>query len=111
MFGGKLTPREAEIIHQLLFERGISKYEIVDVVNEGKDLPGCTYDNEIELLSATVVIATNIYTFWLDWRENTYTFWHWRELALDKIRPGALAYKNAILAAQRRLRQNSTNAF
>jgi hypothetical protein len=100
MVGGELTPREAKIIHQLLAQRAITEYEIIGATPEGKDLPGGTYDGEIELLSGTVVTATTAYSFWLDWEEGSYTFWHWREIDLDRSLD-----KNEIVEAQQRLRQ------
>jgi hypothetical protein len=98
-----LTPREREILRQLLAKRGITKYEILGVTPEGKDLPGSTYDGEIELLSGVVVTATNTYDFWLDWVGGNYTFSIWREVDLKKARD-----KDEILAAQQRVRQRGT---
>jgi hypothetical protein len=98
--GGELTAREAEIIRQLLAKRGITDYEIIGATPEGKDLPGSTYDGEIELLSGTVVTATTAYSFWLDWAEGDYTFWHWREIDLNQALD-----KDEIVEAQQGLRQ------
>ncbi len=104
MLGGELTLREAEIIHQLLAERGITEYEVIGATPEGKDLPGSTYDGEIELLSGTVVTATTAYSFWLDWEEGGYTLWHWREIDLNQTLD-----KDEIVQAQQRLRQSGTS--
>jgi len=100
MQGGELTAREAEIIRQLLAKRDIIDYEIIGATNEGKSLPGSTYPCEIELLSGTVVTATMAYSFWLDWAEGDYTFWHWREIDLNQALD-----KDEIVATQQRLRQ------
>ena len=98
-----LTPREREILRQLLAKRGITEYEILGATPEGKDLSGSPYDGEIELLSGVVVTATNTYDFWLDWIEGNYTFSIWREVDLKKARD-----KDEILAAQQRVRQRGT---
>lgn len=107
MYGGCLTPREKEIIHQLLTERGIVKYEIVDVSNEGQELPGSQYPWEIELLCATSATPTSAHSFWLDWMDGKYTLKHWYDFApdLSEIYPHAINFKNEILAAQQRLKQ------
>lgn len=103
---GKLTPREAEIIHRLLAERSITRYEIVQPVAEGTPLPGSHDDFEIELLSGTIVTATKVYGFWLDWNPiaEEYTLGehngYWQEVDLDKV-----LHPQDILEAQQRLRQ------
>ncbi len=99
-----LTPREQEILRQLLAKRGITEYEILGATPEGKDLPGSTYDGELELLSGVVVTATKAYDFWLDWVEGNYTFSIWREVDLEKARD-----KDEILAAQQRVRRRGTS--
>ena len=66
MLKGILTAREKEIIHQLLAEGGITKYEIIGAAEEGKPLSGSTFPSEIELLSGTVVTPGAAYSFWLD---------------------------------------------
>jgi hypothetical protein len=104
MDGGELTTREAEIIHQLLAERGITEYEILFVIPEGQDLPGCTYDNEIELLSGVVVTPTNAYDFWLDWIDGRYTFSVWREIDIANTKD-----RDEILTTQQRLRQKEAS--
>jgi hypothetical protein len=107
MHGG-MTPREAEIIHQLLAERGITEYEIIGATPEGKDLPGSSYDGEIETLSGTVVTATTAYDFWFDWFEGNYTLGehrgYWQEVHPDETGPD----RDKILEAQQRLRQRGT---
>ena len=99
MQGGELTAREAEIIRQLLAKRGITDYAIIGATPEGKDLPGSTYDGEIDLLSGTVVTATMAYSFGLDWAEGDYTLWHWREIDLDQTLD-----KDEVVEAQQGLR-------
>jgi hypothetical protein len=103
-----LTVRQAKIIHQLLMERGITEYEIIGATPEGKDLPGSTYDGEIESVSGTVVTATTAYDFWLDWFEGNYTLGEhrgfWEEVNLDKTLD-----KDEIVASQQRLRQKRTS--
>ena len=105
---GRLTSREVEVIRQLLAERGITEYEIVGAVNEGKSLPGSTYPCEIETISGTVVTETKAYLFWLDWFNGNYTLGEhrdfWEEISLDE----AGADKEAIMEAQQRLRQKGT---
>src|SRR5579872_1709393 len=109
MHGGKLTIREAEIIRQLLADRGIHDYEFVQTVNEGKDLPGSTSMGEIELLSAIIATADTAYSFWLDWTEGQYILKHWHEFDLNTIRPDALRFKDKVLVAQKRVRERSRN--
>jgi hypothetical protein len=83
---GLLTEREKEVVHSLLAERGINKYQLFDVCNEGTNLPGGTYPLEIESLSGTVITPTDVYSFWLDWVDGKYTlgeedgFWHVRNI-------------------------------
>ena len=105
MHGGKLTIREAEIIRQLLADRGIQEYEFVQSVNEGRDLPGSTSMGEIELLSATIATADTAYSFWLDWKEGQYVLKHWYEFDLNTMPPHTLKFKDKILAAQKRVRE------
>ena len=111
MHGGKLTIREAEIIRQLLADRGIHAYEFVQTVNEGRDLPGSTAMSEIELLSATIATANTSYSFWLDWTEDQYILKHWHEIDLNSIRPHALKFKEKVLAAQKRVRERGKDAL
>jgi hypothetical protein len=73
MISGELTKKEVAIIHQLLLQKGIDQYEIFVPVGEGRDLPGSTYDCEVESLSGTVVTSTDVYGFWLDWINEHYT--------------------------------------
>ncbi len=105
MRGGDLTLQEAAIIHQLLAERGITKYEIVQPINEGRPLPGSPDDYEIESLSGTIVTPTNVYGFWLDWDpiNKKYTLGehkdYWQEVYPDEI------LHPEDVEAQRRLQQ------
>lgn len=110
MHKGMLTPREEEIIRQLLTERGIVKYEIVDATNEGRSLPGSQYPCEIEWLSATIATSTSAHSFWLDWIDNKYALTDWDDYTpdLSEIYPYAIGFKNDILAVQQRLRQEES---
>ena len=81
MHKGNLTPKEEDIMRQLLNQHGISRYELVGAVGEGKSLPGSSYPCEIESLSGTVVTPTTAYTFWLDWENNNFTW-------VRKMKPG-----------------------
>jgi len=105
MLYGEMTDREVEIINQLLVERGITEYEIMGAVNEGKSLPGSTYPCEIEEISGWIVTTTKVYLFWLDWFEGRYTLGEhrgfWEEVPLDEIG----ADKELIMEAQQRLKQ------
>ena len=110
MLGGKLTQREREIIHHLLVGKGISEYEIIDVTNEGQELPGSIFDDEIELLSGVFATPTNAYMFWLDWQDGHYTLGEktgfWKELSPDEWG----IYNKPIKAAQHRLKEKALSA-
>ncbi|HZU68546.1 MAG TPA: hypothetical protein VFA09_14815 [Ktedonobacteraceae bacterium] len=110
MHDGKLTQQEAMIIHQLLAKHGITQYEVVGAVEEGKTLPGSRGPRDIELLSGTVVTSTTAYSFWLDWVDGDYTLGEqsgeWRELA-----PGNIASDFEIRAAQQRLREKGASTL
>ena len=73
-------------------------------VSEGEDLPGGTYEGEIESVSGTIVTATAVYGFWLDWIDGHYTLGDeqssWMEVDMSEMRD-----PEGIIAAQRRLRQ------
>ena len=89
MHKGNLTHKEEDILRQLLNQHGISRYEIVGAVGEGKSLPGSSYPGEIESLSGTVVTPTTAYSFWLDWENNNFTLGEeddtWSELSPEEI--------------------------
>ncbi len=89
MTGNQLTTRENEIIKQLFAQRDINTYEIVEVINEGRELPGSLYDWEVELLLGVAVTPTDIYMFVLDWIDGKYTLGDkngmWRELTPDDL--------------------------
>jgi hypothetical protein len=95
-----LTTREAEIIRQLLAERGITEYDFIGVVPEGKELPGSTDEEEIESVSGTVVTPVAAYDFWLDWDGRGYTFGVW-----DEVDMANTLDKEEILAVQQQLQQ------
>ena len=107
MRGTKLTPQEAAIIHRLLAERGITTYEIVQPINEGRPLLGSPDDYEIESLSGTIVTATNVYGFWLDWDpiNRKYTLGehkdYWQEVNPDEM------FHPEEVEAQKRLQQGA----
>ena len=105
MIRGMLTPKEAEIIHQLLLEKGITVYEVLNPLMEGSDLPGSTFPREIEKLSGVVVTIDTVYHFWLDWKDDQYIFWGWHEAHPDEIR-SIRAYREA----QKRLRQRLSSS-
>ena len=101
---GMLTQREEELMQALLAQRGITTYQLFDVTQEGKQLPGSTFPWEIESKSGYVVTPTNVYHFWLDWFEGHYTLGEedgiWREIAIEV--PGR--DKNEVLQIQQQLR-------
>lgn len=110
MLGGKLTQIEREIIHHLLLDRGIAEYEIIDVTNEGQELPGSIHDDEIELLSGVFATPTKAYMFWLGWQDGHYTSGEktgfWKELSPSEWG----LYNKQIIAAQRRLKEKALSA-
>lgn len=105
MLQGRLTPREAEIIHQLLAEKGITVYEVLNPIMEGNDLPGSTFPREIEELSGVVVTVDAVYHFWLDWEDDQYTFYAWHE-----AHPEELRVIRSYVEAQQRLRQSLSSS-
>ena len=72
-----LTDRESEIIRYLLAQRGIGAYEIVRPIGEGRDLPGSTYQAEVEEISGYIATATSAYYFWLVWYNGDYSLDPW----------------------------------
>lgn len=99
MRSGKLTPKEEEIIRQLLAERGITVYKVSDTESEGKTLPGSSYPGEIESISGYIVTATTVYLFWLDWEYEHYTLGD-QEVSLEMLGSD----KNMIVELQNQLR-------
>ena len=100
MIGSKLTDREKEIIADILQKKGIREYAVVRAVPEGEDLPGSAFESQIELLSGTIVTETKAFDFWLDWKDDAYTFSIWREVDLVKR---SERNRQEILEAQQRL--------
>lgn len=98
-----LTDREREIIRYLLAQRGIGAYEIVRPIGEGTDLPGSTYEAEVEKISGYIATATSAYYFWLVWYNGDYSLDPWREF--DPTLLAGSGDKAEILEAQHRLRQ------
>src|SRR5713101_3888805 len=86
---GMLTKREEELLRTLLVQRGITTYQLFEVTQEGKQLPGSTFPLEIESMSGYVITPTNVYVFWLDWVDGHYTLGEedgtWREVATETI--------------------------
>jgi hypothetical protein len=105
MLRGKLTSREAEIVHQLLSEKGITVYEVLDLIFEGDDLPGSTFPREIEELSGVVVTADAVYHFWLNWKDEQYMFSAWHE-----AHPEVIRVMRAYREAQERLRKRLSSS-
>ena len=106
MRAGALTAHEAEIIRQLLAKRGITCYEVVGAVGEGKALPGSTGPGDLETLSGTIVTPTTAYSFWLDSSGNTYTLGEnkgrWRELSPKAMKDQEVAEAQERLRGQRK---------
>src|SRR5260370_34865444 len=86
---GMLTKREEEVLRTLLVQRGITTYQLFEVTQEGKQLPGSTFPLEIESMSGYVIMPTNVYVFWLDWVDGHYTLGEedgtWREVATQTL--------------------------
>src|SRR5260370_34901501 len=86
---GMLTKREEEVLRTLLVQRGITTYQLFEVTQEGKQLPGSTFPLEIESMSGYVIMPTNVYVFWLDWVDGHYTLGEedgtWREVATETL--------------------------
>jgi DNA-binding CsgD family transcriptional regulator len=105
-----LTERESEIIRYLLAQRGIGAYEIVRPLNEGRDLPGCTYQAEVEEISGYIATATSAYDFWLVWYNGNYSLGDYPGGFWSELDPPMLADSRdgdmvEILEAQHRLRR------
>ena len=87
MSGKENYRKEREIIHHLLNRKNITRYEIVEISGEGRELPGSTYEEEIETVSGTLVTATAVYGFWLDWIDDHYTLGeekgNWHEFSIS----------------------------
>jgi hypothetical protein len=101
MIRGKLTPKEEEILHQLLMEKGITTYEILRAISEGHDLPGCTFPHEIETMSGAIVTADAVYSFWLDWKDDQYFFWGWHQYSPETVQKTRSFVKAQKLVRQR----------
>jgi hypothetical protein len=90
MHDGAVTSHEAQLLHRILAQHGITHYEIVGAVEEGAILPGSTSPRDIESFSGYVVTPTNAYSFWFDWQDGSYTLGErngtWRELTADDMK-------------------------
>jgi hypothetical protein len=106
------------LIRDLLAERGIFQYELLEEVNEGHDLPA--YQGFfIEDGTATVVTPTAVYRLWLDWVDGRHTLGTpsshqvhgepanlWEEVAPSKYHPDRAFpfFAQAVEGAQKRMR-------
>lgn len=108
-----LTDREREIIRYLLAQRGIGAYEIVRPIGEGRDLPGSTYEAEVEKISGYIATATSAYYFWLVWYNGDYSLDPWSELDPPSLADSRDVDMVEILEAQQRLRreEQTTSRF
>lgn len=108
---GMLTQHEEEVLRTLLAQKGITKYQLFEVTQEGKQLPGSTFPLEIESMSGYVVTPTKVYSFWLDWVDGHYTLGEEDGIWREKIVEGLGSYKDSILRMQQELRKEemSTN--
>lgn len=83
------TQREREVLRTLLAQKGITRYELYELTNEGKSLPGSSYPLEIESMSGMVITPSEVYNFWLDWVDGHYTLGEedgiWRERHIEEL--------------------------
>jgi hypothetical protein len=83
------TQREKEVLQTLLARKGITEYELDELVGEGTNLPGGTYPLEIESMSGTVITPSEVYDFWLDWVDGHYTLGEengiWRRRIVEEL--------------------------
>jgi hypothetical protein len=104
MHGGMPSRREAEIIHSLLVQKGITRYQLFEMVEEGNLYPGSTYPGEIESISGSVITPTAIYDFWFDWVDEHFSLGEedgtWRERRLEDLGQE----RDTILQIQQQLR-------
>jgi hypothetical protein len=104
MRGGRPSRREAEIIHSLLVQKGITSYQLFEMVEEGNLYPGSTYPDEIESISGRVITPTAIYDFWFDWDDEHFSLGeeegYWEELPLEDLGQD----RDKILQIQQQLR-------
>lgn len=86
----ELTPKEQDLIQDLLAQQGITSYEILLDAPEGS-LPGGPFPKEIRAWSGYIVTSSKIYSFWLDWYNGHYTLGHeqgfWEEEELSELSP------------------------
>lgn len=89
MRAGRLTKKEEEVLRDLLLERGITHYQLFELSNEGKSLPGSTFPDEVESISGWVITPEKVHTFWLDWVDGHYTLGEedggWHEVDYEKL--------------------------
>jgi|SRR5579883_244389 hypothetical protein len=83
------TPKEKKVLRALLAQKGITRYELYELTNEGTSLPGSRYPLEIESMSGTVVTPSEVYDFWFDWIDGHYTLGEedgiWRRRNIEEL--------------------------
>jgi hypothetical protein len=107
-----------QLIRDLLAEKGITQYELIDEVSEGRRLPPYQGFAKVEDCSGTVVTPTSVYGFWLSWANGRYTlgeeqsYWlngeehsFWHEYTPEEIRPHGKfpGFEREVEGARRRL--------
>jgi hypothetical protein len=63
----------SQLISELLAEKGITEYEAVGIVNEGRDLAVYRNYGMVENCNGTVVTLTKVYNFWLEFVDGHFT--------------------------------------
>jgi hypothetical protein len=102
---GETTPKENEIIHELLAQQGITTYKIIVDAPEGS-LPEGPFPNDVFAMSGYIVTKTNIYYFWLGWYDGHYTLGQekglWEEVTLDEL---SSEERDVVLKARQELQE------
>jgi hypothetical protein len=101
----ELTPKEQDMIRDLLAQQGITSYEILLDAPEGS-LPEGPFPKEVRAWSGYIVTSSNIYSFWLGWYDGHYTLGQerglWEEEELSELSPRE---RTMALEFQRELKQ------
>jgi hypothetical protein len=101
---GRPTEKEKEVLRILLAQHGITNYQLFDLMNEGRNLPGSSYPLEIESMSGMVITSTEVYDFWLDWVDEHYTLGEeddiWKLRQVEELRD-----RETIKQVQQQLRE------
>lgn len=63
----------SQLFSELLAAKGITEYEVVGIVGEGRDLAVYREYGMVEDCSGTVVTLTTVYSFWLDFVDGHFT--------------------------------------